>query len=202
MASPRPAPPGYGRIPSVARGLPHVGWSRPPTARGKPINAVDKTSHTRADAADGDPRDAEARQNSPAPSDERARVILLVEDNETDQQLYGHLLWYNGYTILHATEGEEAVALALEARPDLILLDMMLEGEMTGLDVARRLRDEGVEVPMVGLSAKKKEEFGSALEEVGIRSYLEKPIDPFAVVKEVLRSLDDAGPRGSRPGGT
>lgn len=162
---------------------------------------VDDTSKARTDTFDGAPRSAEARQGSPPPADEPVQVILLVEDNETDQQLYGHLLWYNGFTVLHAAEGEEAVALALETQPDLILLDMMLEGELTGLDVARRLRDEGVEVPMVGLSAKKREDFGSALDEVGILPYLEKPIDPFAVVKEVLRSLDGAHPGGSRSPG-
>lgn len=116
-------------------------------------------------------------------------LILLVEDNVIDREVYGRLLWYNGYGLVHASDGESAVALALDARPDLILLDMLLDGEMTGLDVAIRLREEGLEVPMVALSGVKHEEFGSAIEEAGITAYLEKPLDPFEVVKEVLRHL-------------
>lgn len=116
-------------------------------------------------------------------------LILLVEDNVVDQQVYGRLLWYNGYGLVHAADGESAVALALDARPDLVLLDMVLDGEMTGLDVAVRLREEGVDIPMIALSGVPREEFGAAIEEAGITAYLEKPLDPFEVVREVLRHL-------------
>lgn len=134
----------------------------------------------------------ERREGPEAPGPEGADqrgVILLVEDDEVDRELYGRLLWYNGYGLLHAADGESAIALALEARPDVILLDMLLEGELTGLDVAVRLRSEGLDVPMIALSAVKREEFGSAIEEAGITAYLEKPVDPYAVVREVLRSV-------------
>lgn len=127
------------------------------------------------------------RQSRDRQSADRSGVVLLVEDDEVDRELYGRLLWYNGYGVLHAADGESAVALALKARPDIILLDMMIEGEMTGLDVAVRLRQEGLEVPMIALSAVKREQFGAAIDEAGIAAYLEKPIDPFAVVREVLR---------------
>ena len=129
---------------------------------------------------------------------ERTRVILLVEDDETDRHLYGRLLWYNGYSVLHAADGETAIATALDARPDLILLDIVLAGEMTGLDVATRLRSEGLDVPMVVLSAVKREELGPAVDEAGIIAYLEKPIDPFAVVREVLRHVGGADPADDR----
>ena len=128
----------------------------------------------------------------------RTRVILLVEDDETDRHLYGRLLWYNGYSVLHAADGETAVATALDSRPDLILLDIVLAGEMTGLDVARRLRSDGLDVPMVVLSAVKREELGPAVEEDGIVAYLEKPLDPFAVVREVLRHVGGADPADDR----
>lgn len=108
-----------------------------------------------------------------------------------DREVYGRLLWYNGYSIVHAADGESAVAMALEARPDLIVLDMVLEGEMTGLDVAVRLRKEGLKVPMIALSAVSRDDFGTAIEEAGITAYLEKPIDPFEVVREVLRHIGD-----------
>lgn len=125
--------------------------------------------------------------------EEGSKVILLVEDNEMDRQVYGRLLWYNGYSVLHAPDGHSAIARALESRPDLIVLDMMLGGDMTGLDVAIRLREEGLDVPMIALSAVKREEFGSAIEDAGITTYLEKPIDPFGVVREVARRIGSAG---------
>lgn len=130
----------------------------------------------------------DAANEDPERGDQKG-LILLVEDNIIDREVYGRLLWYNGYGLVHAADGESAVALALDARPDLVLLDMLLDGEMTGLDVAVRLREEGVEVPMIALSGVKREEFGAAIEEAGIAAYLEKPLDPFEVVKEVLRHL-------------
>ena len=129
---------------------------------------------------------------------ERARVILLVEDDETDRHLYVRLLWYNGYRVLHAADGETAIATALDSRPDLILLDIVLAGEMTGLDVATRLHSEGLDIPMVVLSAVKRAELGPAVDEAGIVAYLEKPIDPFAVVREVLRHVGGADPADDR----
>lgn len=117
-----------------------------------------------------------------------------------DREVYGRLLWYNGYGLVHAADGESAIALALDARPDIILLDMLLEGELTGLDVAVRLREEGIDVPMIALSGVKREEFGAAIEEAGITAYLEKPIDPFEVVREVLRHAGVSQPLDAPPG--
>lgn len=126
-------------------------------------------------------------------------VVLLVEDSEVDREIYGRLLWYNGYTVLHAASGESAIAVALKARPDVILLDMILEDELTGVDVAVRLRQEGLHVPMIALSGVKRVAFGAAIEQAGITAYLEKPIDPFQVVREVLRHA--GGPRRPFSGG-
>lgn len=162
--------------------MPHDLNDAPAPPRRKPTTVTNASTVNEDGHQDG-------HDHAPPSPEDTGRVILLVEDNETDRQLYGRLLWYNGYSVLHAADGETAIALALESRPDLVLLDMVLEGPLTGLAVARRLREEGVRVPMVALSAKKREEFGSAIEEVGITSYLQKPIDPFAVVREVLRRI-------------
>lgn len=159
---------------------------------------MENASEARHEDTGGPPRRAERAGRPSSRSADPGQVILLVEDNETDQELYGHLLWYNGYTVLRAVDGETAIELALEARPDLILLDVVLEGELTGLDVARRLREEGLDVPMVALSAKPRDEFGSAVEEAGITGYLQKPVDPFVVVKEVLRRVGGSQPRVPR----
>lgn len=135
------------------------------------------------------------RGSAGSKDDAGRKVILLVEDTEADRDLYGSLLWYNGFNVLHAATGEEAVTLALEAKPDLILLDMMLPGELTGLDVAASLRAEGLDRPMIVLSALSRQELGPASSGIEITAYLEKPIDPFAVVREVIRHVGTAQDR-------
>lgn len=123
---------------------------------------------------------------------EGRKVILLVEDNDADRDMYGGLLWYNGYNVVHAATGEDAVRMALDVHPALILLDVRLAGEMSGLDVARRLRQEGLGVPTVILSAVPREEIAEAVETLGIMVHLEKPIDPFTVVRQVMKRVGTA----------
>lgn len=85
----------------------------------------------------------ETRPTEPdRPNGSGRRVVLLVEDNDADRDVYGGLLWYNGYDVVHAADGDEAVSRALELRPDIVLLDIRLAGELSGVDVAARLREE------------------------------------------------------------
>lgn len=144
--------------------------------------------------------EGESPELAPAGPPERSgrrQVILLVEDTDADRDLYGSLLWYNGYDVVHATDGDEAVERALEIGPDLILLDITLSGKMNGLEVARRLRQQGFSGPIIALSAHSEQEFGDAARAAGMGAYLEKPIDPFAVAREVMRRLGHAQPDGS-----
>lgn len=129
------------------------------------------------------------------PVGQRRRVILLVEDNEADRDVYGGLLWYNGYDVVHAGDGAAAVESALRSPPDLVLLDISLPGGMSGLEVAKRLREHGLVTPIVALTAHPQEELGDAARDAGMVGYLEKPIDPFAVVKEVVRRVGFASGR-------
>jgi two-component system, cell cycle response regulator DivK len=121
------------------------------------------------------------------------RVVLLVEDNETDRDLYGGLLWYNGYEVVVAGDAEEALAQAESVRPDLVLLDIRLPGGVDGLEVAGRIRERGMTVPIVCLSAYSPDELEPRLQAAGIEAYLEKPVDPYAVVREVMRWIGPAG---------
>lgn len=122
-------------------------------------------------------------------SRDRRKIILLIEDNEMDRDIYGGLLWYNGFEVVHAPDGPTGVARAVDGPPDAILLDMTLPGEMSGLEVMDRLRQEGVDAPVIALTARSEEELGAAVRERGAVAYLEKPITPFAVVREVLQVL-------------
>lgn len=117
------------------------------------------------------------------------KVVLLVEDNDADRDIYGSLLWYNGFEVLHAANGEDALRMAVADRPDLILLDIMLPGELNGLDVAKRLRAEGLTTPIIVLSAVDRHQVGPEIDALDLSGYLEKPIEPLAVVREVIRRI-------------
>lgn len=122
------------------------------------------------------------------------QVVLLVEDVDADRDMYGGLLWYNGYEVIHAPDGETALSMALEHEPDLILLDIGLPGALDGIDVARRLRNAGFDAPMVALTAYSEDDLGDAAREAGVSAFLEKPLDPFSVVREVVRRIGYARP--------
>jgi two-component system cell cycle response regulator DivK len=67
------------------------------------------------------------------------KTILVVEDNELNMKLFHDLLEVQGYDILQTGNGDEAFDLALEHRPDLILMDIQLP-EKSGLDVTREIK--------------------------------------------------------------
>lgn len=127
------------------------------------------------------------------------KLVLIVEDNEDDRELYGDLLWYNGYEVVHCADGESAISTAVESRPDLVLLDIRLGGALSGLDVARALRELGFSYPVILLSALSREEVGEAALEAGASVFIEKRATPVTVVKEVIRRIGYA-PDGREEG--
>src|SRR4051812_8448436 len=84
----------------------------------------------------------------------KKQTVLIVEDEPEIRGLYSRKMTESGYTVLGAADGEEGFALALEKRPDIILLDYMLP-KMNGLDVLTKLRahdDWGAHVPTIMLT--------------------------------------------------
>lgn len=100
--------------------------------------------------------------------------ILVVEDDEAIVLGLVENLKFAGYATTVATDGNAAVAAASEARPDLILLDIMLPG-MSGYEVCRKLRDDGIDVPVVMLTARQDEFDKVHGFEVGADDYVTKP---------------------------
>jgi len=117
--------------------------------------------------------------------------ILLVEDEEEIQELVGYNLTKQGYQVIRASSGEEAMSLASAEMPDLILLDLMLPG-VDGLEVCRSLkRDAALQaVPIVMLTAKGEETDVVTGLEMGADDYVAKPFSPrvlIARIRAVLR---------------
>lgn len=136
----------------------------------------------------------------PAPSidppRERTRqLVLLVEDDPNDLHLYGTMLWYNGFDVLEARDGESAITLAGQHRPDLVLLDILLP-DMTGIEVSQQIRKTDPDVPLVALTARARSDFEPLARKAGCVDYLEKPIGPLSV----LHAVEDILGRAPSPG--
>jgi CheY-like chemotaxis protein len=118
-------------------------------------------------------------------------TILLVEDYQETREMLRTWLERRGYRLVEAGDGQEAVELAVLARPDLILMDLRLP-ELNGIAATRRLRQhpELKDVPVVVLSALDPAMFREAAFRVGCIDYLTKPIDMDKLENVLLRLLN------------
>ena len=132
---------------------------------------------------------------------ELERRILLVEDNEDNRAVYATILRHHGFAVIEAADGGEAIARAVDERPDVILLDISLP-DQDGWQVARTLRStaETKAVRIVALTAHALPENRQRARHEGFDGYLAKPCDPRAVLAEVRRLLDTStGDKTDRP---
>ena len=104
--------------------------------------------------------------------------VLVVEDNEKNMKLFRDVLLAAGYRILEATTGEEAVAVATEHSPDLVLMDIQLP-DIDGIEALGRLRadDRTASVPVLALTAQAMEGDRERFLVAGFDGYLSKPVD-------------------------
>jgi adenylate cyclase len=123
--------------------------------------------------------------------------ILIVDDTPANVHILQARLAANGYDIVTATDGEEALAVVREARPDLILLDVMMP-KLDGFEVCRRLRSDATIpfIPIIMITAKSEPRDIVAGLEAGGDEYLAKPVDQAALVARVksmlrIKSLHD-----------
>jgi DNA-binding response OmpR family regulator len=121
-----------------------------------------------------------------------AVIILLVEDEPDTAEIVRLYLQHEGYRVLMATNGTDALRQAKEIEPDLIILDLMLP-KMDGLEVCKTLRSQDINTPILMLTAKS-EEFDKVLGlELGADDYLTKPFsirELLARVKANLRRVE------------
>lgn len=134
--------------------------------------------------------------DAPAPDSSRPRV-LVVEDDLHDWKIYGKILWYNGYDVLHAANSSDGLRLAQRYRPDLVLLDLMLP-DRTGIDLCVELKEDPDtrSAPVVLLTGRPVREFGDSARAAGCVDYLEKPIRPSEVIRRVRELIGPAPAAG------
>jgi two-component system OmpR family response regulator len=120
------------------------------------------------------------------------RRILVVDDEPSIVDAVATSLRYEGFDVGEATTGRAALAAAQEHPPDLIVLDLMLP-DLDGLEVTRRLRQDGIKVPILFLTARDAVEDKIAGLTVGADDYVTKPFSLAEVVARVRAILRRAG---------
>ncbi len=115
-------------------------------------------------------------------------TVLIVEDNELNMKLFRDLLEAHGYQTVGTRNGIEAVGLARQHRPDLILMDIQLP-EVSGLDVTRWIKDdpELQTIPVVAVTAFAMKGDEERIRQGGCEAYLSKPISVGKFIETVRR---------------
>ena len=116
--------------------------------------------------------------------------ILIVEDNPQNMKLIEMILRARDYTLLKATDGEEALDMAMKERPDLIIMDVWLP-KMDGLEVTRRLRETPAfsRTPIIGVTAYAMKGDRERVIESGCDAYLSKPINTRELPEVIAEML-------------
>jgi two-component system, cell cycle response regulator DivK len=121
------------------------------------------------------------------------KTVLLVEDNEDNRIVYATMLEHYGYRVVETANGEDAVRIAKEQIPDLILMDISIP-VIDGWEATKILKGEEAtkDIPIIALTAHALATDRMKAEEVGCDGYLAKPCEPRRVVAEVERLLGAA----------
>ena len=122
-------------------------------------------------------------------------LILIVEDNEKNRKLVRDVLQWKGYRTIEAETAEIGLALAREASPVLILMDIQLPG-MNGIDALVALRADAAtrSIPVVAVTASAMTQDRQRILAAGFDAYQSKPIDVRGFL-ELVSTLLAAGPR-------
>jgi DNA-binding response OmpR family regulator len=125
-------------------------------------------------------------------------LVLIVEDHEDTRSLYRYVLELHGYDVVETDRGEEAIRLAKDLHPDLVLMDTNLP-EIDGLTATHRMREHASlrDLPIIFVSGHAQPELRAAALAAGGDDYLVKPTSLSELEASVDRFLTN-GRRGSR----
>jgi two-component system cell cycle response regulator DivK len=120
------------------------------------------------------------------------KSILIVEDNELNMKLFNDLLEAHGYKTIKTRSGVEAVALARQHRPDLILMDIQLPG-ISGLEVTQKMKNDSDlrHIPVIAITAFAMKGDEEKILQGGCEAYLSKPISIVKFLETVRNYLKE-----------
>jgi two-component system cell cycle response regulator DivK len=130
---------------------------------------------------------------SPGESDSMRKTVMIVEDNELNMKLFHDLLESRGYAIIQTRNGMEALGLAREHRPDLILMDIQLP-EVSGLVVTKWLKedDDLQAIPVIAVTAFAMKGDEERILQGGCEGYISKPISVPHFLETIARYIGPA----------
>jgi len=128
------------------------------------------------------------------------KTILIVEDNELNMKLFHDLLDAHGYRTLQTRNGMEALELARQHHPDLILMDIQLP-EVSGLEVTKWLKDDETlaSIPVVAVTAFAMKGDEERIREGGCEAYISKPISVATFLETIRQYAGDEQKAGEAP---
>lgn len=121
------------------------------------------------------------------------KSVMIVEDNELNMKLFNDLLEANGYRTIKTRNGLEALDLAREHRPDLILMDIQLP-EVSGLEITKWIKedDDLHAIPVIAVTAFAMKGDEERIRQGGCEAYISKPISVSKFVETVKSYIGDA----------
>ena len=121
-----------------------------------------------------------------------AKTVMIVEDNELNMKLFNDLLEANGYTTVQTRNGLEALDLAREHKPDLILMDIQLP-EVSGLEITKWLKEdeELLHIPVIAVTAFAMKGDEERIRQGGCEAYISKPISVGDFIRTIKSYLGD-----------
>jgi two-component system, cell cycle response regulator DivK len=132
----------------------------------------------------------EVPKSNETPDPRIRKRVLIVEDNDLNMKLFNDLLVAHGYGTLQTKDGTEALALARQYRPDLILMDIQLP-EVSGLQVTQWIKSDDVlrSIPVIAVTAFAMKGDEEKIRDGGCEAYIAKPISVLSFLKTVERFL-------------
>ena len=126
------------------------------------------------------------------------KTVLIVEDEKSIADIVRFNLEKEGYAVMTAYDGEAGLNAAMEGKPDLILLDVMLP-KMIGFDVCRILREKGDNVPVIILTAREEEADKVLGLEIGADDYITKPFSTKELMARVKANIRRTSMQAAAP---
>jgi two-component system cell cycle response regulator DivK len=129
-------------------------------------------------------------------------LVLVVDDFEDNRSMYAVYLTYSGYDVIEAGDGAEAVELAGERLPDLVVMDLSLP-IMDGWEATRRLKSDPrtCHIPIIALTGHALEGHSRDARKAGCNAFLAKPCLPETLVAKVQELMQTAAMTQSGKGG-